>query len=135
MSSFMASARKAAPPNAERIQEPMDMAERHLKTRNMLRKRSGRPRSEISSAGHRPAPINGIQRTTRIMPGIRVKKVADEGDQGGHAGDAADEKIEGDFPGPGGRLQDWQVVIIFGARNRCVCVRVSLACAGDDFAC
>src|SRR4029078_9384399 len=40
-----------APPETPRIQPPTLTREVTLKTRNMFRKRSGRPRSETSSAG------------------------------------------------------------------------------------
>src|ERR1700683_32407 len=63
---------------------------------------------------------------------VGLEEMAYEGDYGGDAGDAGDEKIEGDFPGPGGGFQDWEVVIVCGAGD---CGVRAYARAGDDFAC
>src|SRR5215831_13731748 len=46
----------AAPPNAARVHEPMLIGEVGRKTRSMLAKRHGRPRSDTSSAGLTAAP-------------------------------------------------------------------------------
>ncbi len=57
-STFSRGARSSdvAPPLVARIQEPTLIGEVTLKTRSMFRKRSGRPRSEISSAGLTASP-------------------------------------------------------------------------------
>ena len=47
------------------VQTPIDMAERHLKTRSMLKKRAGRPRSAISNAGEMTAPVNATASAAR----------------------------------------------------------------------
>src|SRR5262245_17483581 len=44
--------------NSTRVHTPTDMAERHLNTRSMLRKRAGRPRSAIRRHGEITAPAN-----------------------------------------------------------------------------
>jgi hypothetical protein len=64
-----------APPETSSIQDPTLMGEVTLKTRNMLRARSGRPRSETRSAGDTTsaaAPTYSDVFARRSLPATRA---------------------------------------------------------------
>ena len=74
-SSSSAAAVPDAPPETKRIQLPTLIGDVTLKTRSMLRKRSGRPRSEMSSAGETTsaaAPRKRLVRASRSLPVTRA---------------------------------------------------------------
>src|SRR3954454_8571867 len=79
-----------APPETPRIQLPTLIGEVTLKTRNMFRKRSGRPRSEISSAGLTTSPRRA---DVQGAPGQRLvaRELGDEAQHGGAAREPAGE--------------------------------------------
>jgi len=51
-----------------RVHAPTDIALVGLKTRNMYRKRAGRPRSEMSRSGDTSAPVAATQRAAIVVP-------------------------------------------------------------------
>src|ERR1700733_5881502 len=65
-SSIATTATNTHPENPTNIHVPIDIGDRHLKTRNMFRKRRGRPRSEINNAGQIDAPISPTQSAKRM---------------------------------------------------------------------
>jgi hypothetical protein len=73
------SANVAATPafeNATSVHTPTDIGLWTLKTRSMLRKRSGRPRSEISSGGDATALAAAIHRACRTRSGSPPRRCA-----------------------------------------------------------
>ena len=60
---------KIAAENAASVHAPTDIGLCHFSTRSMLRKRSGRPRSEINRTGDTAAPTAAIQRASATTPG------------------------------------------------------------------
>src|SRR5262249_60725412 len=66
-------------PDPTRIQEPTLIGEVTLKTRSMFRNRSGRPRSDTSSAGlttSAPRPIHSDVRARRSFPAVRAARLS-----------------------------------------------------------
>ena len=66
-----------APPEMKRVQLPTLIGEVTLKTRSMLRKRSGRPRSEINNAGpttSAAAPMKRVRRASVRFPVSRAPR-------------------------------------------------------------
>ena len=66
----------AAFENATSVQAPTDIGLCSLKTRSMLRKRSGRPRSPINSAGEATPPTAAIHRASRTRRAIPARSRA-----------------------------------------------------------
>src|SRR5436190_7900623 len=65
--------------NAVSVHEPTDIALCGLKTRSMLRKRSGRPRSAVSRAAESGPPAAAIQRASRasvVLPPVHSATAA-----------------------------------------------------------
>ena len=87
------------------VHTPIDIAERHLKTRSMLRNRVGRPRSQIKRHGETRRP----QRPRRAPPARSERLSGEETrqcDHAAHAGRAADEQVQTDLPRPHRRLDN-----------------------------
>ena len=108
----------AQAPNALRIQAPIDMADRCLKTRSMLRKRCGRPRSMISKIGERIAPAMAAThmagRATPTSSRASIDMVKDNraaGNDRGHPGHSAKEEIERNLPCPNRRFDHGLAVV------------------------
>ena len=77
--SSSAAAALDAPPETSSIQDPTLIGEVTLKTRNMFRKRSGRPRSETSSAGltmSATAPTYSERLASVSLPAIRATRLS-----------------------------------------------------------
>ena len=67
------------PPKAPRTQLPTLIGEVGFRTRNMFRKRAGRPRSTISKGGDTAAPTKATTsalRASRALPATRAPKAS-----------------------------------------------------------
>ena len=87
------------------VQTPIDMAERHLKTRSMLRKRVGRPRSQPAGEGEITHLQRHAESGTHEIERLSGQETRERNDAT-HAGRAADEQVQTDLPRPYRRLDD-----------------------------
>ena len=89
--------------NPTRHQAPIDMGERGLKIRSMLRKRSGRP--EVEDQQRRARQHGGQRdRARHARRPVVAGDVARRRHEGGARGHAAEPEVGRDLPGPHGRL-------------------------------
>src|SRR4051812_30869400 len=68
VSSWQMTTNAIADENAVKVHAPKDIAERGLKTRNMFKKRDGRPRSAISKGAEMTPPANPNHEAARVSP-------------------------------------------------------------------
>ena len=101
--------------NSTSIQTPIDMADRHLNTRSMLKKRVGRPRSAISKKGEITAPAAASAKASRTNSILCPVRKAPQRDDAAHSCSASHKQIEADLPGPHRRL-DYRLPVV--SRNR-----------------